>query len=1341
MAKKILASILALCMVLSTMGTFVFADSTNVVAKIGNTEYATLEAALTDASNGDTIELQWNEGDAPIDMNGAIYGKTVTIKGTATVDWSKGYLFVGRGGEGNGTVIFENANLTSASNSSSYGIHVSGREKETTNKYDGTLVINDSTIELDYLINRGTINVDNSTFTVKNGFGIAGRPASETESGKAATATINITNNSYVKVLNHNGMGIGVASSNPEGNGILNLTDSTFECASFNVDSDLGKFNVYGESTLKIDALSGNEIKFLDGAIIKDSTVGGGVFVAGNVTFRGDNTFNMLYDYGTLKDYYGTTANMEWTVEDGASVTLLDKARYGLGYGDNVTVNGNITNALTARNTLTEDDASLFMHGLVGQESSGWNQQSYLNVNNAYVIIGSNNSFGNKPGNYGGTYTYNINNSVVDASRITFYEAKSTSAFNITGSDVKMGTFMTRDADSVFTLTDSKVVSTATSNGTDEGNYNAGTLKLVNSDLTYSTSVENTGVLTVDTNSSLTAPSITGTGKIEIDVSNYDGYADLSNIINADLTGFTGEVKAVGGNGAEVKFENGKLVIEANPTGGPITGYTSETSIWGETKANAKVSYVIKVYSGDTFMGQSALNPNKGLIDGNVNVTWNIQLDAASNTDDNWIMSWAIAPSMDCQPTHVALEVDGVEVSRSAIQLNGPDSINKIHAAITDENGKILSYATSLQNAFDKVKDGETIELLRDVVLTESVVLDTDGAVVIDGNGFSIKQAKDYNDTQNGLFMLGNTKWSDNETATHNYTIKNVIFDGIEGWSAIRAQGVTLTVDDCRFVNGNYTDGQSMMRFDYTEATVKYTTVKNNTALMAITHNFNGDNSNTKLLVEECVIEGNTFNKTAGIYYVCGGGCTITKSEFVGNTVNAANNCAIVYLGFQEDCVVTGNLFKDNNVYDSSTSKRVAGAIFFGYEANISGNVFINNTATNAAGDQLGQHICTSTYYDCEIDLDGNYFDGEEPVEGKHFFIQHKTGDGTFNLENYYGEYTLDADGNVVLSDAKPVNAKSVSVNFVLNTEKSNADESYLVYDIVINSRDGHVINRLNTADLTFEISSSKVAYEITPADKITLTTDADYAHRYMFNFKGKDDVKDTDTSLKIGEVKLTGYDTFTFGVKNVDTNLVTATTVDDNIVDEFKGTGLVVSDIINTTITVPKKTLTVNVTFPNVVVDKASTYQNMSVTISGGDLAADIVKPLGSGTNANASYTVTEDLTLNTAYTVTVKGDGYRTARYTVTMTGDKTLNFWNNVMDNKMEVEEGKASSAVFKNFLAGDIVADNNINIYDLSAVVSYFTQDATKDAKYIKYDLNRDGVIDSKDVAYVLVSWGE
>ena len=68
----------------------------------------------------------------------------------------------------------------------------------------------------------------------------------------------------------------------------------------------------------------------------------------------------------------------------------------------------------------------------------------------------------------------------------------------------------------------------------------------------------------------------------------------------------------------------------------------------------------------------------------------------------------------------------------------------------------------------------------------------------------------------------------------------------------------------------------------------------------------------------------------------------------------------------------------------------------------------------------------------------------------------------------------------------------------------------------------------------------------------------------------------------------------------------------------------------------------------------------------------------------------------------------------------------------------------------FLAGEIVKDNNINLYDLSAVVAYFGRDnkTEKDneklankSNYAQYDLNRDGQIDSKDIAMVLVSWGK
>ena len=191
-------------------------------------------------------------------------------------------------------------------------------------------------------------------------------------------------------------------------------------------------------------------------------------------------------------------------------------------------------------------------------------------------------------------------------------------------------------------------------------------------------------------------------------------------------------------------------------------------------------------------------------------------------------------------------------------------------------------------------------------------------------------------------------------------------------------------------------------------------------------------------------------------------------------------------------------------------------------------------------------------------------------------------------------------------------------------------------------------------------------------------------------------------------------------------------------------------SDTLDYDIKAETATLTVKVAFPNAVENQKTTYQDMKITISGGDLAAeDIVYNLGSDASENVAWdsesavytlTVADKLTKNVAYTVKVEGAGYRTARYTVNMTGAKTLNFWNNVKDTAVNVEEG-VGTAKNTTFLAGDIVKDNQINIYDLSAVVSYFGTDdlVSEHPEYAKYDLNRDGKIDSKDIAYVLVSW--
>jgi len=231
------------------------------------------------------------------------------------------------------------------------------------------------------------------------------------------------------------------------------------------------------------------------------------------------------------------------------------------------------------------------------------------------------------------------------------------------------------------------------------------------------------------------------------------------------------------------------------------------------------------------------------------------------------------------------------------------------------------------------------------------------------------------------------------------------------------------------------------------------------------------------------------------------------------------------------------------------------------------------------------------------------------------------------------------------------------------------------------------------------------------------------------------------------------------------------------------------IEGIIHDTIAPLTQDLTINVVFPNIAYEQKTDYNAMSITLRGGNLLESYKIPLGGdpleagdkltgelfaekgslAASYNGTYSVeyVDSFELNgteycaykveikdflakmVTYAVNLEGEGYRTARAEVRMIGDRELTFWNNVMDeNHMMVidssNEGDDTKLVSKNFLAGDIVADDEINLYDLSAVVSYFgTVDlsAENHPEYVRYDLNRDGMIDSKDIAYVLVSWKE
>ena len=336
----------------------------------------------------------------------------------------------------------------------------------------------------------------------------------------------------------------------------------------------------------------------------------------------------------------------------------------------------------------------------------------------------------------------------------------------------------------------------------------------------------------------------------------------------------------------------------------------------------------------------------------------------------------------------------------------------------------------------------------------------------------------------------------------------------------------------------------------------------------------------------------------------------------------------------------------------------------------------------------------------------------------------------------------------IAVTDTTPVSTEDVIKKVVLEQvmDGETATNQVNVYLEGYTSNGSHTnIENLVAVDLDFAITEGFAITGFTAADA-EWTYEITDTGSYLIHEKGmKDGASDLDgQKILLGTLTLEGYGSGTI-TAGADSRAVQQRSAD--------GKNIVISSVAETatltvTVAVPTKTLTVKVTFPNNVVDNAAAYQDMKATISGGDLMEEIVMNFGINADdeeaielEDQTYTFEQELTENTAYTVTITGAGYRTARYSVNMAEDKELNFWNNVKDALQVVEIGKETSAVLSNFLAGDIVGDNNINIYDLSAVVSYFgTINVTNTASdYAKYDLNRDGVIDSKDVALVLVSW--
>lgn len=174
------------------------------------------------------------------------------------------------------------------------------------------------------------------------------------------------------------------------------------------------------------------------------------------------------------------------------------------------------------------------------------------------------------------------------------------------------------------------------------------------------------------------------------------------------------------------------------PTGTLTRAYTSENTYWGECGGNAKESFEFKFYNDNTYMGYTSLNNIDGIIDGNVYVSWHIKLDAESNTDEYWDMAWEINPTIDMQPNRVEQWVDGVKVGECLIEPTWADDLSPVIAAVTEENGKILSYVNNRagHTLADAFANGGKVVLLDNIKVDYALTVKED--MTLDLNGHTI---------------------------------------------------------------------------------------------------------------------------------------------------------------------------------------------------------------------------------------------------------------------------------------------------------------------------------------------------------------------------------------------------------------------------------------------------------------------------------------------------------------------------------------------------------------------------------------------------------------------------
>lgn len=335
MKRRLLSAFLVVCMMLTMIPSVAFAADGNV-AKIGETEYATLDEAVEEAVGGATIKLL---GDCELTKG---FNKTLTFTGTGKISINKQLT-----SNGEGWMCFGLYDPSRVLTFDGPGVSVEWKSEVGTAPWlmlslSGTLNVTNGA-KVSFVVDSGStgsrnaiymnansaINISNgATFEIR-GFDTKGKEGQGIQLDKTGTAEINVTGNSTFLI---DGTNRGYVNSPA-----IYVEDSTFTVQNCTANASNGGNFTAVNSTVTYQnnaghGLSASNVVIKNSEFTADSNGYYGIYTSG--AFQVDATSKVKVtknsaggDYAGLKLTSGVT---DGKVEAGAVVTITDNYCSGL---------------------------------------------------------------------------------------------------------------------------------------------------------------------------------------------------------------------------------------------------------------------------------------------------------------------------------------------------------------------------------------------------------------------------------------------------------------------------------------------------------------------------------------------------------------------------------------------------------------------------------------------------------------------------------------------------------------------------------------------------------------------------------------------------------------------------------------------------------------------------------------------------------------------------------------------------------------------------------------------------------------------------------------------------